>query len=118
VSRLPEVGDARRAFAAMDERAKAGVPEIAPRRHYAGEVRLDAQTGRLEGEGLDAFRRVYGDLFDIEELFAQGGMAMLLHGVRVLMGGEEDLISVLSSLVMQAAGTGVLMERLRWEERS
>jgi hypothetical protein len=91
--------------------------EQRPHLHHAGSLTLDAQTGTFSGDAVDAFRCAYGDLFLMDELFAEGGHSLISHGIRVLMGGDEDLYSVLASLMMQSMATGVLMERARWERK-
>lgn len=117
MSRLPEPGDVRVAFDRMDARAAATLVEQRPHFHHAGNLTLDAETGSFSGDALDAFRCAYGDLFLMDELFAEGGHSLVAHGIGVLMGEDEDLYSVLASLMMQSVATGVLMERARWERR-
>jgi hypothetical protein len=117
MSHLPEPGDVRVAFDRMDARAAATLVEQRPHFHHAGNLTLDAETGAFSGDAVDAFRRAYGDLFLMDELFVDGGHSLVSHGINVFMGGSEDLYSVLASLMMQSMATGVLMERARWERK-
>lgn len=94
MTRLPQRGDVRVAFDMMDARATAAVGERKAHIHDAGSMKFDPASGRFSGDALDAFRLVYGDLFDFEELLVEGGASLLRHAIATI---------------------GVLMERKRWE---
>lgn len=115
MSRLPEKGDAKRAYQAINARAVAAVDEVAPGHHLVGLI--DMRDGELTGDGLDGFRRVYGDLFDISETIEYGGTDLVFASLEKIDRGVMDPFSALMSLFLQATATGVIMERQRWEKR-
>jgi hypothetical protein len=117
MGRLPEPGDARAAFDLMDERAKATLPDTSNHMHDAGDLEFDATAGVMSGEAAKKFRLAYGDLFTTEEVLQEGGLSLLGSTAEVWLR-ENDVLSVLASLMLQSMAIGVLMERHRWEERA
>lgn len=115
MNRLPERGDVRVAFDLMDERACAAIGERKQHIHDAGTMTYNPETARFSGGAIDLFRLVYGDLFDFEELLAEGGASLLRHAVATMRQDGEDEMSVLISLLTQSVAVGVLMERARAE---
>lgn len=77
----------------------------------AGDIKVNAWTGVAEGEGMDIYRRAYGDLFELGELVAAG--SGVIRAFKDLVDAGDDVASVLFSLYLQAVATGVLMERAR-----
>ena len=112
--KLPEPGDAREAFNKMDERAHAAVRNRTDHVHDAGTLAMNPATGAFGGDALDAFRFVYGDLFVMEEVLAEGGLSIIRHAMRVGEQGDDELVSAVFSLALQFCAVGVLMERARW----
>jgi hypothetical protein len=111
---IVQPGDVARAFDAMDNRAKATAAARSEHIHDAGTVNFDPVTRHFSGGAVEIYRLVYGDLFSFEELFEEGGAALIRHALAATDEPEEDLASVLLSLLAQSVAVGCLMERARW----
>lgn len=114
MSRHPEPGDAVRAMVKFEARLRVAVDNVGSDGllEDAGEVTFTAHGP--EGDGAEVFRIVYGDLFDPRELLL-GAISMLEGFVNDLGESDREIRGTLTSLFMQGVGTGVLMERARWE---
>lgn len=112
--RHPEKGDAARAVLAMNRRVAAGTELEGDVCEPVGDLHIDATTGRVTGDGLGVYRPVYGDLFEIGETLLASMMVTDLFE-RIAVEQPEEIKHILVSLYLQAVGTGVLMERARWE---
>lgn len=112
MSRLPEKGEATRAVTVMNERILAGTAAA------AGDTMIDVgsleigESGLVDGVALEALRRVYGDLFDIEEVLFAASRTLVQFMDDLDAGMPTDTIA---SLLLQGFGLGVLIERARWQ---
>ena len=112
--KLPQPGDAVKTVAVLNERMGAATGVSTP-----GEI---AWTGTLvisdrglSGPGLDPLRRVYGDLFSVDEVIEEAGWLTLCEATGREIDDGYDPFSSCVALALQAMAFGVLMERLRWE---
>ena len=113
MSRLPIKGDCQRAFDAMNARMDAIGQEDGPE-HRAAHLLVAGDKATTVDAG--AFPGMYGDLLDPEEYLSSGGFGLVMAFANDVIDGTS-LIDVLVSVALQAVATGVLMERLRQEER-
>lgn len=86
--------------------------------HGHGYVLGDVTVGEddIEGEGRPVALLIYGDLFDVGDLLADGGEMIVRNSLKAAML-SGDLLSSLASCLVQGVALGVLMERARWEKR-
>lgn len=117
MSRLPESGDAIAAVVAMNTRVEIGAQLDGNVCEQVGDLEVNLRTGEVSGDGIDVYRPVYGDLFEIGEML-QMGLRITDLFEEIAEANPDELRHVLISLYLQAVGTGVLMERARWERRS
>jgi len=106
--RFPEKGEARAAAEALDARlrAVAGENEVLT-------VAVNPLSGQVHGEGEQAVRSVYGDLFDLHDVaeYAEGPVHYFLADI----AGGVAPDRALRSMFLLAVAQGVMMERARWE---
>lgn len=112
--RHPEKGDAKRAADAMDARSEIVIGRTSDVVDV-GDLAINLTSGETSGTGLDAYRKVYGDLFDLGEMMATS--TPLIQNFMLSLLTSEDPMGVMTSLFLQGAGMGVMMERQRWTER-
>lgn len=79
-----------------------------------GQASVDRRTGEMLSDDMVTVGGVYGDLFDVGELIASAVSVCEMFLVDIA-AGRRDPVSAMLSLYLQASGTGVLMERKRWE---
>jgi hypothetical protein len=112
VSRLPEKGEAKRAADAMDRRAELVIGRTNVIEDVGG-LEINTRTAEATGDGMDAYRKVFGDLFDLGDTVAVTWD--LVAGFIEQLARTEDPQGVLMSLFLQGVGLGVMMERQRWQ---
>jgi hypothetical protein len=117
VSRLPEKGEAEAAMAAMNERSRIALGVTSDQPTVILGSLSGSRSSGLSGSALESLRLSYGDLFDIGELLIEGGAGAVEHFGVLVRAGQISLEAALASVLLQGVGTGVLMERARWEKR-
>lgn len=115
MSALPEKGEAKAAMRALTTRVDQVSDRDASGQAEVGRVLVG--DGDMTGDGAPSTRLIYGDLFDIGDMMADGGSSMVLMALQSVARGQQPM-SVLASILIQGVGLGVLMERARWERGS
>lgn len=114
MSYLPEKGEAERACRALDNRAELVIGRT-DRIMGVGDIEINMADGSADGDGMDAYRKVYGDLFDLGETLQ--ATRDLIDGFMLEIARTGDAYGVITSLFLQGVGLGAMMERQRWEQR-